>query len=84
RPGLFFLLCFVMALPILFGVRLGLNGALGGTVQTILYAIGACLLVGLAWLLLADRLPNKQRDEWIDSYLDQRRRQTDEQDPPGS
>ena len=82
RPIAFSLLCAAFTIPVLFVLRLGLNGGFGGTVQTVFRVIGVCLLIGLLWLIVVERRRWKERNSHIDAYLEQRYEQTHAKNPP--
>jgi bacteriorhodopsin len=81
RPGLFLLVVVATAFPILFGLRLGLNGMLGSAVQTGLYIFVGLLAVVLLGLVIDQRMRRKEHGARIDAYLDHRYEQTHEKDP---
>jgi hypothetical protein len=84
RPVLFGLLVLVIGFPFLFALRLGVNGELGRMVQTGLHIAGACLGLGLIWLLVVERMRRKERNALIDSYLERRYDETHRKDPPSA
>ena len=84
QPKLFWLLATVLAFPIVFTLRLGINGEFGSVVQAVIRILGLCLLLGCLWLLIAERWRRKKRNSLIDAYLEQRYEQTHERGPPSS
>ena len=84
RPVLFWLLLLAIGFPFLFVLWLARNGAFGNFVQTGLQIFGACLVLGLIWLLVLERLRRKVRNALIDTYLEHRYDQTHGKDPPSA
>lgn len=84
RPALFWLLATMLALPVLLALRLAHNGVLGGTAQIVVRVIEVCLLIGFLWLITAERRRRKERDSYIDAYLEQRYEQTHDHKPPSA
>ena len=81
RPAAFAALCLFLTLPVIFLLRLALNGEFGGAVQMALKLVGLCLIVGLGVFLIAQRLRRKQREALIDRYLEERHNQMHPPEP---